>query len=203
MPQHKIGECYFYSQYTGKKTIVQLTDQDRRTLSFDIETTGLKPWKHRITAIGTEDIQTRRTKTYFDENEKELITEFLQDFKEREYNAKLGYNIDFDTRFIMARATIHNIQLHGFLETQRIDVMSIMQNTGHRYSTNSQPGKLEDWAEAVLNEEKLDNGSNAPEMFHNKQYEQLKKYAQHDAQITAELWRRLKEIKKNNWVVID
>ena len=128
----------------------------KRTVVINIETTGLAPYKSRITTICCKDASTHDTDliVWISENEEEMIRNFLEWFEASDYNTLVGYNVAFDLRFILTKAMAYGIQAPSFFNINLDDLAETMKQVRHKYTFGfNKPYKLSDWARYFLNEE--------------------------------------------------
>jgi len=158
---------------------------------LDIETTSFQPWSGRIICIGVKDISNGEVQVFYDENEESLLLKFFRHINKKQYSEIIGYNIAFDMRFIFARCLRYKLHANGFFDKIQTDLMMILKNVKKGYNFN-QPGKLNDWAIALLGKEKLFDNTKVPELYSQGRIKDLIEYNQNDLELTYELWKRIK-----------
>jgi len=133
-----------------------------RDIVFDIETTGLEPFKDRILCISIMDTQTLEIKSFVGEDEKKLLEDFFKEVKD--VTKFIGYNSQsFDAPFILQRCLFYGIPLtKTFLHiNSQIDLRK--NSLGFFLSFNKyQKGKLSQWAEKFGIPVETNNGSVMP-----------------------------------------
>ena len=115
----------------------------RKSIIFNIETLGLNPWEKRIITIGFQDAQEPNAwpSIIMMDDEKEMIQAFLQIINDNGYNDLIGYNIDFDYRFIILRAMYYGLNIKEFYKCTWYDLIEYMAKgtTQYVYSTQKAP----------------------------------------------------------------
>lgn len=164
-------------------------------LVFDIETTSLKPWKGRIICIAMKDVKHDKTYVYQSENEQELVRKFVSYCNRRNFDQVIGYNVTFDMRYVFGKAAKYRIKAPDFFNTHYHDLMQVMKSVRPMYSTN-QPGTLDDWAKYLLDDEKLLQTENVPELYKQGEVEKINKYCRKDVELTYRLWKRTQQVLK-------
>ena len=158
---------------------------------LDIETTSFQPWSGRIICIGVKDVRPEEDYIFYDENEESLLLQFFKHVNKRQYDEFIGYNLAFDTRFIFARCLLYKLPTNGFFNKTHTDIMMILKNVKKGYNYN-QPGKLNDWATALLGKEKLFDNTKVPKLYSQGRIKDLIEYNQNDLELTFEIWKRIK-----------
>jgi uncharacterized protein YprB with RNaseH-like and TPR domain len=161
--------------------------QERRNLLFDIETTGLNPGDNRIICIGTHDTATGQTHVFHDQDEKQLIQDFINYIDKRGFTHVTAYSVHFDRRFVGVRALKHRIHLQGFSQLSYEDPMEILAQLGYHYSMNDKDS-LDHWAKHLLGREKQEKSSDVPGMYDQGEIKRIKEYCRDDVEILKELW---------------
>lgn len=165
-----------------------------RRLVYDIETTGLEPWKDKIICIGVADLKSDEINLFQNEDEEKLVKEFIKYVKAKEFDKVIGYNVSFDNRFIMAKCLDYKINCGFFFDQPyHIDLMNKVQNPVDMYSRNSS-GSLDDWVRYLFSDGKSEDNGDIPEMYEKGQLDKIKDYCKKDVRITAKLWRRLNRV---------
>lgn len=163
---------------------------------LDIETESLDPKEGRIICIGTKDAETEKTIVFYDENEKQMLIDFLDYFHEKGFNEIIGYNILFDIRYIFARCLKHNICSNGFFKSIHIDLMLTMKSVKNVYSLNK-AGKLDEWAEFLFGAGKYPLPDSVSKLFEKGNISQIIEYNKRDLEITYLLWKRIQKVFSN------
>lgn len=155
---------------------------------FDLETTGLNPLVDRITTIG---IKTDKEElVLINEDESKLLTDFWDLLKNKDF-VLVGFNsYRFDIPFLYIRSLKHQVNLIN-LKGKQIDLRLIFTNWNH-YAK----GKLEDYTEMIDYELKYNNlhGCDAPRLWEEKKYDELKKYVLQDARMTHAVFNRARKV---------
>jgi len=126
------------------------TPVEKRRLILNIETTGLKPWEHRIIAIGYQDPEepTSFPSVIMLDDETRMIEAILGVIQDGGYNELVGYGLSFDYRFILLRAMKHGIPIKEFYDASLYDLMQAMAQGKFAFVYFPQkPPKLSDLAD--------------------------------------------------------
>ena len=163
-----------------------------RQIIFDLESTGLEPFEHRILCITIMDIKTLELKSFCGEDEQQLLKDFFKEVKD--VTNFIGYNSQsFDAPFILQRCMFYGIPLtKTFLSiNNQIDLRK--HSLGFFLSFNKyQKGKLTQWAEKFGDKVETPNGSKMPKLFLAKDWEGIQKHCVEDVIITHKLFLRCK-----------
>ncbi len=161
---------------------------------IDIETTSLNPWEGRIICVGIKDVESGKTLVFQDDNECAMLMRFFEYFNSRKYDEVIGFNVDFDLRFLTAKALKYKItSANGFFAANATDVMAIL-NRYKRLNSTFRWGTLDEWSRFLLGKGKLLNGASVPELFNQKRIHEIVKYNENDVEITYELWQCIHSI---------
>lgn len=160
---------------------------------LDIETEGLEPWKDRIICIGIKDVDSGKTIVFYNEDERQMLTDFIQHCKRRQYKEVVGYNLSFDLRFIFAKALKYGICGNGLFNAQFTDIMDNVRAVRRMYSYNK-PGKLEQWLQFIFGNGKLRTGASVPELYKKGRISEIIAYNRHDVEMTYRLWKRIMKV---------
>lgn len=165
------------------------TTNENKKCIIDIETTSLNPWEGRIICIGLKDIQSGDAIVFQDDHEYTMLMRFFEYFNRRKFNEIIGFNIDFDLRFLTAKALKYKItSANGFFTATSTDVMAIL-NRYKRLNSTFRWGTLDEWSRFLLGKGKTINGASIPELYRQRRIEEIVKYNENDVEITYELWQ--------------
>lgn len=162
-----------------------------KEIAFDLETTGLDPFKDRITAIGMVSNDENRVIT--DKDEKFMLERFWEYLKQFEFDGfkLIGFNnADFDNVFLNIRSMKHNVKMIN-LKWKTVDTRLIAFN-GWKYKK----GKLEQFSELIGYKPKYNgwSGKQIPLLWKHGDLDDLRNYVLQDALMTWFLYQRLKDI---------
>jgi len=160
---------------------------------LDIETEGLEPWADRIICIGVRDIDSPRTKVFFNEDEESLLKSFISYCKRKHFQEVIGYNICFDMRFLFAKCLKYEIPAAHLFDTHYIDLMDNVRSVKRMYSYNK-PGKLDDWLQFLFGVGKLEKGESVIDLFEKREITRIIDYCKQDVDMTFRLWERVRMI---------
>ena len=129
----------------------------KKSLVIDIETTGADPTESRIITIGYLDPSPEAVepKFFLEPTEKETVQAFINFYEAGGYTEIIGYNVDFDFRFIFVECQKYRIQAPNFMKSDLYDLMQV-ERTGQPafVSTVNKRNKLAEWSELLLGLEK-------------------------------------------------
>lgn len=172
--------------------------RDEKVLVYDIETTGLKPWKDKVICIGLKDVRNDRTTVVMEDTEEETVTKFLQYCHSQGFDKVVGYNVSFDDRFIWAKALKYGIPCRRFfVDAYHEDLMSRMKTPVDMYSSNN-PGSLDDWIYYLFGEEKSEDNGSVPRLYERGEVERIKDYCEKDVEVTWKLWDRIETVLRSD-----
>ena len=160
---------------------------------IDIETTGLEPWTDRIVCIGIRDIGSSRSIVFFDENEEILVKKFISYFRRKQFKEIIGYNVNFDIRFIFTKCLKYEICAGYVFNAKFTDVMDNMRSVRRIFSYNK-PGKLDQWLNFVFGIGKIENGESVNDMFEKREFTRIINYCRWDVDMTFRLWKRIRMV---------
>ncbi len=164
----------------------------------DIETLGLDPFESRLIAIGYDN---GTKEVLINEDEKELIENFLDVLNDNSKVVLIGYNIiGFDLPFLIARGLKHGIQEVQKLRTGYIiDLMDVVS----RYLTTSKRRWIkqkEICSFLGLDTRDVIDGSEIPRLFEQKEFEKIKQHCLNDLRLTKELFLKLKDLVQHKFM---
>lgn len=163
---------------------------------IDIETTGLHPTEGRIICIGCKDIRTGRIIVFYDEDERQMLIDFLDYFHKSGFKEIIGYNVLFDIRFIFGRCLKYDLESNGFFKARHTDLMQIMKSVKPVWSMN-RPGTLDEWTEFVFGSGKIKLPDSVSDLFEQGKITQIMEYNKRDVEITSKLWDRVRRVLEN------
>jgi len=163
-----------------------------RQIIWDVESTGLEPFEHRILCISIMDVNTLEMKSFCEDDEQKILKDFFNEVKD--VIKFIGYNNQsFDFPFILQRCLFYGIKIpKPFLEiTNQVDLRK--HSLGFFISYNKyQKGKLSQWAEKFGTPMETNSGSMMPKLYLDKNWEEIKKHCEEDVIITKRLLDRCK-----------
>ena len=100
---------------------------EKKRLVINIETTGLRPWKHRIIAIGLQDplVPNELPTVIMLDSEEEMIKQLFQFIQSGNYTELIGYGLSFDYRFIYIKALKFGLGLKEWVNMALFDTMQL------------------------------------------------------------------------------
>jgi len=169
---------------------------------IDIETTSFHPFQGRVICVGIKDVQTGETFIFQDDHEETMLKRFFAYYCERNFDEIIGFNIDFDIRYLVGKCLHYKITANGFFTATCTDLMAIL-NRYKRLNSSFRWGTLDEWSRFLLGKGKLLNGASIPELYRQRRIDEILRYNRNDVQITFELWELIHsvmegEIYENN-----
>ena len=166
----------------------------RKQAIIDIETTTFIPWENgRIICIGHKDLKNNKITVYQDEDERTLIKRYINNFEKEQYTEIIGFNLNYDLRFILSRLLQYNIQATHFMHAKPTDLMAILKGPILELNYNK-PGTLNQWSQLVLQKSKLYHNTEIPDLYHAGKIQEIIRYNENDLEITYELYNRIQNI---------
>ena len=166
---------------------------------LDLETNG-DPWRGRIIIVGVMDVKSHQVTTFYDESEEILLIQFLKFFNRNRYNHVIGYNINFDRRFLFSKFVKYRLNAGKFFKAATTDVMKIVKDLNNGFSYN-RPGRLGEWAE-LIGKNKFVKTAPVPLLYKEGKITEILEYNRSDLKLTHELWKRIQFVLKeeyNQW----
>ena len=161
-------------------------------IMFDIETTGINPYRSQVTLIGfKKEGKIKQLKLWEFTDEAEMILEAINEFKKfRSNDTIIGYNnIKFDIPFLLQRLEILGEMKPEywsiFYERKWLDLYQFM---GDNYRT------LDLWLEkfGIKKAHPELTGRQMPEYFRKKEYEKIEAHNRDNLNTSEELYLKLK-----------
>ena len=161
-----------------------------KEIAFDLETTGLDPFKDRIIAIGMVSSGDENV-VITNKDEKIMLEQFWKYLEECGNFKLIGFNnADFDNVFLNIRSLKHNVKMIN-LKYKTADTRLIAFN-GWKYKK----GKLEQFSELIGYTPKYNgwSGKQIPLLWKHNDLDDLRNYVIQDALMTWFLYQRLKDV---------
>ncbi len=163
---------------------------------LDIETENLDPKQGQIVCIGIKDCGSGKSTVFYDENEEQMLRDFLSYFHRKGFKEIIGYNVLFDIRFIFGRCLKYGLVSNGFFTARHTDLMHIMKSVKPVWSMN-RPGTLDEWTEFLFGSGKIRLPDNIKNLFEQGKISQIIQYNKRDVEITYRLWKRVNKVLDN------
>lgn len=160
---------------------------------IDIETEGLEPWKDRIICIGARDTENHKTIVFFNEDERTILEEFVKYYQRNGFQEIIGFNVNFDIRFIFAKCLKYEIPAPVLFNSEFTDIMDNVRAVRRMYSYNK-PGKLDEWLQFIFGIGKLEKGESIKDLFEGREFTRIIAYNKQDVDMTFELWKRIRMV---------
>ena len=162
-----------------------------RTICYDIETTGLLAFEHRILCISIIDADTSEIKSFCEDDEEKLLKDFFEEVKD--VKNFVGYNSQsFDAPFILQRCLFYGIKLTPeFLNINRqVDLRKHALGFFLSYNRFAK-GKLTDWAAKLGLPVETSSGEHMPKLYLEGKWDEIEKHCLEDIKLTLVLYNRL------------
>lgn len=153
---------------------------------YDLESTGLEPFEHRILCISVMNLETNKITSFIGEDEKKLLEDFWKHVKD--VRNLVGFNSNsFDYPFIIQRCLFYGVKV---LKPITIDLRK--ESTAFWVSYNKYAkGKLSQWAEKFGLPVDTKNGSKIPGLYIQRKWDEIKSHCEEDIIIIKALYDRL------------
>lgn len=160
-----------------------------RSCVLDIETDGELWTGGKIVTISIMDVRLKKIYCFFSDTEELTLIEFLQFFNKNNYNHIIGYNINFDRRYIFAKCMAFRLSATKFFKAKTTDLMIILKGINGGYNFN-RPGKLSEWLK-IIGKENPYKSAPIPVLAQQKKYEEIKEYNMGHVQAIHDLWKSI------------
>lgn len=158
-------------------------------IAFDIETTGLNPFKDRVISIA---VKTDTEEHIFTNKKERIILEKFWSFLRSLESIKLiGFNsFTFDIPFLYIRSLKHKVRAID-VRYKSVDLRFLIA-FGNKFKS----GTLEDYSKLIGYTAKYNgySGKHLPLLWKEGKLDKLKEYALQDVKMTFELYQKVKEI---------
>jgi len=164
---------------------------------FDIETTGLNPFEHKILTIQLmkEGSQIAIWKLWEEEDEANLIAKFIYSLKQiSKFDTIYGYNcLKFDVPFIMSRlACKQSMNCEKFQVLYNRDWKDLYQYLGCNYVS------LDKWLRVFGIERGCSvTGADVPHLYRQRKFAGIEEHAREDVDLCQELVKKLRETRES------
>lgn len=162
---------------------------------IDIETEDLHPTQGRIVCIGIMDVKIGTTIVFFDEDEEQMLRDFVEYYYRRGFDEIIGYNVLFDIRYIFARLLKYEINSKGLFRSTYTDLMGIMKSVKNIWSMN-RPGTLQEWSEFLFGDGngKVKLSSSVADMYRAGMIDEITEYNKRDIELTYNIWKKVQHV---------
>jgi len=167
---------------------------EERICIVDIETTGISPTDSRLVCIGAKDPKfiDQEPIVFFNidlDHEEETIMAFKQWFTENGFTKIVGYNTDFDYRFILALLLKYRIIWPEWFKVSLFDIMDYLKKGKEGYvPTMNKVNKLDEWAEFLLGQVKLMSFEELMQAIDEKDWDRIIEYNKIDVELEFLIW---------------
>ena len=157
---------------------------------IDLESTGFN-LNDKISCICGINIATKERFSFYGIDEHKIITSFWDMLNKPQLTTapKLyGFNTDsFDIPFLLKRSIINNIKVTQFTS---VDIRKILNGFFYSYEKKVS-GTLSDWAEALGLPRSHILGSEMPQLYYDKKFDEICAHCNEDVNMTLTLIERL------------
>jgi predicted PolB exonuclease-like 3'-5' exonuclease len=155
---------------------------------------AFSPHHGRVTALGWKANGGQRIIIDQGQGEKDIIKTFLQSIEDHSdgYIRFVGFSVDyFDLYFLRLRCLHHGIELPDYNGKHTLDLRTQLNNYQRK-----KKGGLDDFAELIGIDGKPDHisGEDAPYLWKEGEYDELRGYLKDDLRITHKLFLRMKDV---------
>jgi len=172
--------------------IGECMDNDKKCV-LDIETENLDPKEGRIVCIGAKNANNSKTIVFYDEDERQMIKDFLDYFHKKGFTEIIGYNLAFDLRFLFVKCLKYGLPANSFFSSDITDLMWIMKSVRKIYNYN-RPGKLGEWVEFLFGSGKMPLCDSVANLYKKGKISEIIQYNKWDVEITYRLWKRVNKV---------
>jgi uncharacterized protein YprB with RNaseH-like and TPR domain len=157
---------------------------------FDIETTGLDPSENgKVLCISCLNVSTNELKTFFDLDEKLLLSDFWDYIRSLNNPRLFTFNGDsFDIPYIIHRSLVREVRVEKYLH---IDLRKTVNSFFSSYDKKVK-GNLAYWATVLGIQQKTLDGSHMISLFLDKRYDEIVEHCAEDVAVAHQLYLRCK-----------
>lgn len=157
---------------------------------LDIETTGTMPFDSQLICISIIDIRdVENVITFAGEDERQVITDFINYFEASDINQLIGYNVSFDYRFLFAKAMFYHLAAKALHDAELMDMMNVMKQVKLEFVFGfNTPGRLEQWTEYFFGIPKLLSYEDQLKLWERRELQPIIDNNQNDARVTLMLY---------------
>lgn len=163
-----------------------------KELLINIETTDLKPWKGRIYSIALQDLSLPGTEPLIlvNDNEEELISQFLDIFNQINPDKLIGFKLSFDHRYIFNKLMLYRLKSNKFAAIKLKDVKQLMDQVKEEFVYfPDKTGKLDDYGKELLGKGKFGSQKDILTQFLAKNFDYVKAFQERQLEITQGLYQ--------------
>lgn len=161
-------------------------------LLVNIETTDSKPWKGRIYSIALLDLTAPGTEpvVLVNDNEEELIREFLSGFESRDFKRLVGFKLTFDHRYIFHKIMLYKLQSKKWADIDLKDVKQLMDQVKEEFVYfPDKTGTLDNYGKSLLGKGKYGTQKEILTQFLAGNYDYVKAFQERQLEITNGLYQ--------------
>lgn len=140
-------------QYSAPKGFKTPDPEVTRDLLINIETTGVHPWNSKAYSIAVQDLSRPEEEpiVFINDDEKQLLIEFLEYFNYVQPERFVGFKVIFDYRWIYALMMKYRISNEHFKKIALRDVKQLMDQIKEEFVYYpDKKGTLNDWGKYLF-----------------------------------------------------
>ena len=167
------------------------TPAAEKELLVNIETTDSKPWKGRIYSIAYQDLSIPGAAPVIliNENEEELLREFLNIFNQLLPARLIGFKLTFDHRYIFNKLMLYRMQSSKWANIDLKDVKQLLDQVKEEFVYfPDKTGTLDDYGKSLLGKGKYGSQKTMLKMFLAKNFDYVKAFQERQIEITRDLY---------------
>ena len=149
----------------------------------DVETTGLDPLSHRIICIGIGTLDENIWVLYHPK-EKKMLKDFWKAVKKYEIDTLVGFNLEFDYRFLLLRSLKYDIAIPKRLKL--VDIREILM------IRNASLKRLARFL-GIGNHDRV-SGYDVPELYEKKKIEDIINHVRSDVDLTLGIYLKIRDL---------
>lgn len=162
-----------------------------KEILINIETTDLKPWKGRIFSIAYQDLSVPLSdpSVLINDNEEELLGDFIQIFEAGNFRKLIGFKLSFDYRYIFNKLMLYRLKSKKFKEIELRDVKQLLDQVKEEFVYfPDKTGKLDDYGKELLGKGKFGSQKDLLKMFLAKNFPYVEAFQMRQIEVTKGLY---------------
>ena len=163
-----------------------------KELLVNIETTDSKPWKGRIYSIAYQDSRMPDSLpvVLVNDNEEELLRQFLDIFNQINPAKLIGFKLTFDHRYIFNKIMNYRLQSEKWANIEMRDVKQLMDQVKEEFVYfPDKTGTLDDYGKSLLGKGKYGTQKEILKRFLAKDFDYVKAFQERQLEITNGLYQ--------------
>ena len=164
---------------------------EKKELLINIETTDLVPWKGRIYSIAFQDLSVPGSEAFVmtNDNEAELIRDFVLFFDAGNFDRLIGFKLSFDYRYIFNKIMLYRFQSKKWADIPLRDVKQLMDQVKESFVYfPDKKGTLNDYGKELLGKGKLGPQKDVLKMFLAKNFAYVEAFQKRQIEVSKGLY---------------